>query len=62
MPIWLMGLLASILGVVLRQVSPAINDAIEKFLDDLEKKAKATTNTIDDVLVDWLREILKRAD
>jgi len=57
-----MGLLASILGVVLRQVSPAINDAIEKFLDDLEKKAKATTNTIDDVLVDWLREILKRAD
>ena len=60
MPIWLMGLLTGIISLILKQVSPTIKDAIDKFLDELEKKAKATPNTIDDVLVDFLKEILQR--
>ena len=60
MPVWLMALLTGIISLILKQVSPAIKDAIDKFLDELEKKAKATENTIDDVLVDFLREILQR--
>lgn len=59
MPLWLMGLLTGVISLILKQVTPSIKDAINKFLDELEKRAKATPNTIDDVLVDTLRQILQ---
>jgi len=62
MPVWLMALLTGIIGLILKRVSEPIKDAIDKFLDDLEKRAKQTPNTMDDVLVDFLRELLQRND
>jgi len=59
MPAWLVSILTAILGAILAVVSPQIRQALEDFVHDLERKAKETPNPADDMLVDFLKHILK---
>jgi len=57
MPKWLLGLLTVIVGAIIKRASPIIQEELHKMIDILEKKAKETPNTIDDLLVDLLKDI-----
>ena len=59
MPAWLTAILVSILGAILSVVSPQIREELENFVHRLEAKAKETPNPADDMLVDFLKHILK---
>ncbi len=59
MPKWLIGLLIAIFGAILKRCSPIVNDAIDDMLNTLQKKADSTPNTVDNMLVDFLRDILR---
>ena len=59
MPEWLVKVLVGVLGAILSVVSPQIREALERFVHDLEKKAKETPNPADDMLVDFLKHILR---
>lgn len=58
MPTWVIVVFVAIFGAIIKEVSPTIREAIEKFLIDLEKRAKATPNVFDDMLVDLLKRVL----
>ncbi|GAH96921.1 unnamed protein product [marine sediment metagenome] len=51
---WIFRLIALVVGVV----SPEIRKGAAELLDDLEKKAKATANPWDDMLVAMLKNIM----
>lgn len=50
--------LPMIVRMVLERISPAIAQAGDKLLDDLEQKANATANPWDDLFVDCLKFIV----
>lgn len=52
-----MALLELIVGAILKRVTPMIKDSLKKMILELERKAKATPNTVDDVLVDLIKDI-----
>jgi len=56
-----MSVFAKLLLLVITTASPEIKKMLADFLDDLEKKAAATTNPIDDVLVATLKMFLSLA-
>ncbi len=58
MPKWLMTLLSAVIGVILERVSIEIIEELHELLDNLEERANKTRNTIDNSLVDFLREVL----
>lgn len=47
----------TIISKILEKVSPEIREALGKFLDDLEEKAKLTPNLWDDVIVFLLKKV-----
>lgn len=59
MPKWLLGLLVAIFAAILKRCTPMVNEAIDDMLDTLQKKADQTPNTVDNMLVDFLRDILR---
>ncbi len=59
MPVWIMAVFVAIFGAILKEVSDPIRKKIEEFMIDLEKRAKATPNVFDDMLVDLFKRILK---
>lgn len=59
MPALLMSILTGIVGVILKKLSPIVKEALDNFLDGLEAKANTTKNTVDNMLVDFLRELLQ---
>lgn len=44
--------------VILNQVTPALREELEKALKELYKKAEATENPFDDLLIIFIMEIL----
>ena len=57
MPKWLMALLIAIIQAIIKRASKEIREALPGWLDELEEKANQTPNTVDNTLVDFLREI-----
>lgn len=53
-----LGIFAKLLMLVITTASPEIKKMLSDFLDDLEKKAAATANPVDDVLVTVLKMFL----
>ena len=51
--------LIPILSLIVKAISPTIKDAVTKFVIDLNKKAEATPNTLDDIFVNLLADVLK---
>ncbi|MBA7715939.1 hypothetical protein ES703_124998 [subsurface metagenome] len=51
-------LLITILKQIIKSATPDLSKDLVSFLDDLEKKAKATANPFDDLLVMIVRGIL----
>lgn len=62
MPKWLKVLFIAIFRAFLRAASKPIRAEIEKFLINLEARAKETQTPIDDELVAFLMELLKVED
>ena len=48
----------TILQKILEKVSPEIREALGKFINELEAKAKLTPNLWDDVIVFLLKKVL----
>ena len=48
----------AILKAIIEKISPEIREALGKLLDDLEAKAKLTSNLWDDVIVYVLKKAL----
>lgn len=59
MPAWLLAILTAVVTAILKKVSQSVKDAKDDFLDKLEAKADETRNTIDNMFVDFLRELLQ---
>ena len=55
-PIW--SIIASVLSVLFDRLSPDIKKALKDFLKGLYRKAEATPNPIDDLLVRFLGNLL----
>lgn len=53
-----LGIFAKLLMLVITTASPEIKKMLSDFLDDLEEKAAATANPVDDVLVTVLKMFL----
>lgn len=51
---WIFSLIALIINVI----SPELRIGLESWLDDLDEKAKATSNPWDDMLVALLKSVL----
>ena len=50
--------LVPILSLIVNAISPSIKEVVTKFVIDLNKKAEATTNTVDDIFVKLLADVL----
>lgn len=59
MPKWLRVIFIAIFGAFIRAASKPVRKVIEKFLIDLEAKAKETQTPIDDELVEFLQVLFK---
>lgn len=59
MPTWLIVVFVAIFGAILKECSPFVRERIDEFLTDLERRAKETPNVFDDMLVDFLKKVMK---
>ena len=51
-------LVITVLGVVLKTVSPEIKQLLKQYINELYAKAKVTNNPLDDFFVEFLADIL----
>lgn len=59
MPVWLIAVFVAIFGAIIKECSPLVRKKVEDFLIGLEKSAKETPNVFDDMLVDFLKRVMK---
>ncbi len=52
------GIVSTVLGVVVKAMTPELEKAIEGFLRGLYVKAKATTNDFDDMAIEMIADLM----